>query len=677
MLGGLKRGNESLKKKILGGTALADKTDDPMETRKAQSCSRESQESPREAAVFEAGSSADRLKKVSGRSIVLLSDEDEIHRLGSECFVTPEFVVEKVRYPTETLSIFEKLRPDVLILDMDTPDVSGLDLCREIRALPEGRCLPIVLVSRSEDPQLIRESIWAGATDFMVKPINGLVLRHRLQSFLVASAALEEGRGCTRSSTTPPTELDTGRWMDRLLLFDNLTGLPSRVMFQEVLRTAVARSRRSRRSVAVLYMDINDFREINEKMGHGLGDQLLRDVAGRLVHAVRQCDYVARETRPSDKTAVARMGGDEFLVMLSEIENRDQVEAVARRILDTMLLPFQRNGQDINLTYSIGVAIAEPSLDGKERLVQFAETAMYESKVKGSNNLRLFNESMQFAASRRLEIEANLRQALGRNELELKYQPLVEGQEGKLLGVEALLRWMHPEWGDVPRQDFIPVAEETRLMIPIGRWVLRTACRQLRDWIEEGHPPIRVAVNVSMCQLQDNELAEVVKEVLEETGLEPNLLELEISERGVLSDNIAIAERLGNLRSLGVRLAVDDFGAGQSALGYLKNLPLDSVKIDRSFVRGLPDNGEDGVIISAIIAMAHRLQLNVTAEGVETEEQLSFLRDSRCDEIQGAFFALPMAPEEIRELLLKGAWPFRTRSRQGVLIDGLMESVNR
>ncbi|MFQ5790539.1 MAG: putative bifunctional diguanylate cyclase/phosphodiesterase [Acidobacteriota bacterium] len=592
--------------------------------------------------------------------LLLVSGDPDFRGPGLERFDAAGFEAEGAADGAQGLSQFKLLKPAIVLIEVAGPGTDGLELCGKIRALPDGENTPLLLVSGSDRMDLVARAYELGATDFISKPINWLILKQRVSYLLRATWAFEEcRRSQARLQKARRVAADASEQIERLVHFDSLTGLPNRLLFKEVVRQALARRRRSKRPVAVLYLDVNDFKEINETLGHGLGDGLLKQLAERLRITVRCSDYVARETKADARTAVARMGGDEFLIMLSELDCADHAVKVARRILDAMLSPFVGDENELFLSASIGIAVAPSDGEDVESLIQHAATAMYQGRRRGRGKYQFFAQSMHVAASKKLDLERGLRKAPDRGELYLCYQPMVSGQNRQLVGAEALLRWNHPKRGDLTPCEFIPVAEECGLMVPVGRWVLQTACRQARLWAaNQGLTPMRVSVNVSLCQLREGGLVGTVREVLEETGLSGHLLELELSERGVLLADHATLSQLEALKLLGVRLTIDDFGAGQSVLAYLKKLPLDALKIDRSFIDGLPDDADNEAIVSAIIAMAHRLQLKVTAEGVETKEQASFLSANRCDELQGSFFGMPLPPAELRRVLA----PIREKS---------------
>ena len=427
----------------------------------------------------------------------------------------------------------------------------------------------------------------------------------------------------------------------RLANFDLLTQLPNRTLFEDRLEHAVAVARRNTERLALLFIDLDRFKQVNDSLGHAAGDQLLREVASRLRARVRASD------------TVARLGGDEFTVILEDVEATTEVEAVAEGVIESLSKPYRVEGLEINVTPSVGVSLFPEGGSSAAELMRHADTAMYRAKGEGGNTLEVYHDGMDTQVVRRMRIENELRRALERDELRLHYQPRIDLQTGAVRCVEALVRWDHPEHGLWLPERFIGVAEESGLILPLGEWVLETTCRQALSWREEGID-VRVAVNLSARQFRRGELSATVARVLAETGLPGDCLELEITETTIMADLPMAREALQRLKTLGAYISVDDFGTGYSSLSYLKIFPLDALKIDRSFVRDLGRDPQDEAIVTAITTLAKSLDLAVTGEGVETWEQLAFLRNVGCDEIQGYLVGRPARPEELAEILARG-----------------------
>ncbi|HUQ53733.1 MAG TPA: EAL domain-containing protein [Gammaproteobacteria bacterium] len=424
-----------------------------------------------------------------------------------------------------------------------------------------------------------------------------------------------------------------------LATHDGLTGLPNRVMFTQLLGLSIETARRYGRRLAVLFIDLDRFKVINDTLGHEAGDVLLREVAARLRECLRASDVVAR------------LGGDEFVVLLQEINDPAQAAAVARNILNVVMKPVVILAQECRVTASIGVCLHPDDGQDDQAIMKNADMAMYLAKEEGKNNFQFFTSRMKPHSIERLALEANLRRALELNEFSLHYQAKVNFKSGAITGVEALLRWQNPELGSVSPARFIPLAEETGLIVPIGKWVLRTACAQTVAWQKQGLPPVRMSVNLSMRQMNDEGLVREIEAVLAETGMAPEMLELEVTESTIMHNAERAVRMLTAIKDLGVRLAIDDFGTGYSSLAHLKRFPIDTLKVDRSFIREVPNDAEDKAIAEAIIAMGKTLSLTVVAEGVETPEQQAFLSERLCDEMQGYYFSTPVAAQDFAELL--------------------------
>jgi diguanylate cyclase (GGDEF)-like protein/PAS domain S-box-containing protein len=428
--------------------------------------------------------------------------------------------------------------------------------------------------------------------------------------------------------------------LTHMALHDSLTGLPNRTLALDRLALALARTERHPSSVAVLFLDLDRFKVINDSLGHNLGDQLLVAVAARLREAVR----------PSD--TVARIGGDEFVVVCEDIVGVEDATRIAERIADALSRPFELNDDEVLLATSVGIALSSGPGDTPETLLRDADAAMYRAKETGRNRYEVFDSSMRVEAVERLDLEQALRRALGRSEFRLFYQPVLDMETGTIVGVEALLRWEHPERGLLRPAEFISLAEETGLILPIGKWALQEACRQARRWREADpdRPPLTVAVNLSARQLAQPNVADMVAEALESTGTDPSQVWLEITESILTGDTEATVGALRALKALGVRLSVDDFGTGYSSLLYLKRFPVDTLKVDRSFVAGLGTYPEDTAIVAGVVGLAQTLGLTAIAEGVETEEQRAALRALGCDLAQGYLFGHPEPAENLGEL---------------------------
>jgi diguanylate cyclase (GGDEF)-like protein/PAS domain S-box-containing protein len=424
-----------------------------------------------------------------------------------------------------------------------------------------------------------------------------------------------------------------------LAYHDALTGLPNRLLFNDRLSVAVAQAHRQGYRLAIFFLDVDRFKVINDSLGHSLGDRLLQGVARRLQSSVREGD------------TVARLGGDEFILLLPALNRTEDVAKVAEKILDSLKLPFRLEGRELYVTASMGISLYPDDGGDAEALIKNADTAMYRAKEQGRDNYQLYTPAMNATAVERLALENSLRKAMARDEMELVYQPLLDLGTGRVHGVEALLRWRHPERGLLLPSEFLPLAEITGLILPIGPWVLRTACARARVWQDLGHPHLTVAVNLSARQFQQPDLVAQVKRALEETGLAPRCLDLEITETNAMQNAEAAIHTLRELKTLGVRISIDDFGIGYSSLNYLKRLPIDTLKIDQSFVRDITSDPDDAAIATAVIALAHTLKLRVVAEGVETQEQLAFLAARHCDRMQGYLFSRPLPPQECGEFL--------------------------
>lgn len=428
---------------------------------------------------------------------------------------------------------------------------------------------------------------------------------------------------------------------------DTLTGLPNRALLHDRIGQNIARTRRNGRVMTLLFIDLDRFKNVNDSLGHAVGDQLLKAVAGRLQECTRGTD------------TVARIGGDEFVIVLVDLRHPEESGQIAHKVLDALSEPFAIGGHELHVTPSIGICAYPGDGPDAETLMRNADTAMYHAKEMGRNNYQFFTPEMNAAAQQRLVLENDIRRALERHEFTLYYQPQIDLARGTIVGMEALVRWRHPKRGLIPPSEFIALAEETGLILPLGEWVLREACTQIRRWRDSGHPDLQVAVNLSARQFRREGIVDMLAQVLQNAGIPAQCLELEITEGVIMQHTEEVMRAFERLHGMGVQIAIDDFGTGYSSLGYLKRFPIDSLKIDQSFVRDITTDPDDAAIVTAIIAMAHSLGLEVVAEGVETEQQLAFLSRLRCDKAQGYHFGRPAPAAEFEQLLESQNLPVR------------------
>jgi diguanylate cyclase (GGDEF)-like protein/PAS domain S-box-containing protein len=439
---------------------------------------------------------------------------------------------------------------------------------------------------------------------------------------------------------------------------DTLTKLPNRLLLKDRLKQALASAKQYNRLVATLFLDLDNFKHTNDTLGHDVGDLLLQEVSDRLVKYIRESDSIARVDNIDIETTVARLGGDEFTILLTEIRDAQDAARVAQRILELFKQPFNIKKHKIFITTSIGISLYPYDGDDVDTMLKNADTAMYHAKNLGRNNYQFYKQSMNVAILQRFDLENKLRRALEQREFELYYQPQVEICSSHVVGMEALIRWMHPELGILRPSTFLHLAEETGLIIPISEWMLYQACSRNRAWQNAGFPPVRVAVNISGIHFRQKNFIETVQKILQDTDLEPQYLELELTEKILMQEAEMVMHTLKSLKSLGIRFSIDHFGTGYSSLSYLKRFSADSLKIDRSFVKDLIMHPDDNSLIKAIIALARNLNMKVVAEGVETEQQLAFLSEQGTGVAQGSLFCPPLPADSLTNILQEGKCSF-------------------
>jgi diguanylate cyclase (GGDEF)-like protein len=516
---------------------------------------------------------------------------------------------------------------DAVLTDLNLPDSEGIRTVKRLLAV--RKYVPIVVLSVLSDDEFVLKTVETGAQEYLVKgQVDGAAIVRTIRQAIQRKQA----------------ELK----LRRMAHYDGLTGLANRDQFRKRLEHALTAAARHHGSVGLMMIDLDRFKTVNDGFGHQAGDQLLVTVAQRLRLALRKSDRLAR------------LGGDEFTVILENLRSLEEAEGVAQRVIEAVSEPFVVENHEIYVTPSIGITIYPGDGDTAEILMKNADAAMYEVKGAGRNGYKFFTPSMHERSGELRRMESALRLAIEQDEFVLHYQPRVSLQTGRLQGVEALVRWQRPDTTLIPPSEFIPVAEETGLIISLGEWVMQKALAQVRQWLDSGLPATRVAVNISAQQFRKADLASMIAGALKQAGLGGEYLEVEITESLLMEDTAASVTTLQRLKDLGVSIAIDDFGTGHSSLHYLKRFPIDTLKIDRSFIGNLPNDYDDSTITTAIIGLAHNLGLTVVAEGVETREQVSFLREKHCDEAQGFLFSAALSTTQLTAYLQ------RERGRPGV-----------
>jgi len=552
--------------------------------------------------------------------ILLVEDNEADARLTKDMLAEQRdrFDVVHVDHLSEALRRLRREPFHLVLLDLSLSDSHGLDTLRQVQA--KSPSLPILVLSGLNDEGIALQAVQNGAQDYLVKgQANGDLLARAIRY------AVERKRAEER--------------LIFLAQYDHLTGVANRTLLRDRLLLALARSKRKDQPVGLMFLDLDRFKAINDTLGHDIGDHLLKAVAERLKSCVRQMD------------TVARMGGDEFGILLEAIPSERGLTTLAQRILDTIAQPFVLEGHQVFATVSIGITVYPTDDEDSNNLLKHADTAMYRAKQHGGNTYQFFTPEMQAAVRQRLAMEQALRKGLAKREFVLHYQPFFDLATRTVTGVEAIVRWLSPASGLTMPAHFIPIAEETGLMIPLGAWVLRSACAQAKKWQEAGFPSLRIAVNISDRQFRQRNIASSLSQILHDTGLDPHSLELEFPEGVFMLNTDATTTTLKELKELGVRLSIDDFGAGFSSLSHLKQFPLDTLKIDQSFVRDIPSDPDAAAFVAAIIAMARSLKLTVIGEGVETNAQAAFLAEKGCHVIQGYLCSEPVPPEDLPRLL--------------------------
>ncbi len=569
---------------------------------------------------------------MSEKKTILIVDDQLISRHTFKVLLSSEnYTLVFAKTGKEALEKASKLNPDLMLLDVKMKDMSGFEVCQQLRIDPYLAELPIIMVTALNDRESRLRGIKAGADDFISKPFDHVELCARVHTI----TQLNRYRHL----------VETKKKLSHLMHYDKLTGLPNRQLLINHIHQVLTLPNKTPQSLAVLALNLDSFQIINHSLGHEIGDKILCETAHRLT-----------QTISSNNAMVARLGADEFALMFETKNLVTESTAIAQRLLETISLKMALNTYEIVITASLGISLYPNDSQDPALLLKNAQAAMSRAKAAGKNTYQFFTDDMNKAAIEHLNLANRLRSALAHGELCLYYQPQIELRRGEIIGMEALLRWCPPEKELILPGKFVPVAEEIGLIRDIGEWVLRTACEQNKTWQRAGLPPLRVSVNVSSQQFHSpQKLLEMVKTTLAESGLDPNYLELELTESILLEEEKDnknnILTILHQLREMGVHIALDDFGTGYSSLSYLKRFPVNTLKIDRSFVQDLDQNSDDTVITNTILALAHNLRLSVVAEGVETSEQFLFLQERQCEIIQGYFFSPPLSVEEMTHKL--------------------------
>lgn len=553
--------------------------------------------------------------------VILIADDDPSIRL------VLRHVMEQCHYHVieagtgrEALESTINQVPDLILMDAVMPDMDGFSATEEIKKLSGCKTTPVLMATSLDDDLSIARAFEVGASDYVTKPFNWSVLKHRISRMLFAAEAEHKIR--------------------HLAYHDTLTGLPNRMLFVDRIDQAISRAQREQDQFALMFLDIDHFKVINDSMGHEAGDELLNIVSLRLKEILRKTD------------TVARLGGDEFTIIVEDLEEPEWVISVANNILKELNIPAEINGKEVHIGGSIGIAMYPQDGENFGALLKNADTAMYRAKDMGRQTFQFYASEMSHKAMQRLDLENQIRRALKEEEFIVHYQPKIDLSNNECTGVEALVRWQHPEKGIVQPDDFIPLAEETGLIIQLDEWVMRTACEQFKQWKNSGSQLVNLSVNISARHFHEGGLVSRCKKILTGTLIEAGNLEIELTESALVDNYCNAKDVLNEIHEMGIGIALDDFGTGYASMSYLKEFPFDTVKIDRSFVQDIPDNSENTAIVKAIIQLTRALKLKLVAEGVETEQQKTYLAEHECTYGQGYLWSKPVSAAELEKLIL-------------------------
>lgn len=570
---------------------------------------------------------------------VLVCDDDPTYLLlMEETLSSDNLNVVTATNGVEALKLYFQHKPNIVLLDVHMPKLNGFEVCAEIRKQAYGKDTPILMVTGADDIQSIESAYKHGATDFLPKPIKWPMVAHRVRYML-------------KNSDTFNSLRKSEEKMRHLAYYDALTGLPNRQSFDENLEEAIWFAAKEQQNITIMYIDLDNFKRINDTLGHEFGDKALQKISERICDCVVVKDGISQSLKSNADTEIARLGGDEFMIMLSNTINDNEVKGIADSVMSCISELVSIDDYEVALTPSIGIVMYPRDGVSVTELKKHADVAMYHAKSMGRSGYRFYSESLNQNAMKFLRIEGCLRNALNNNEFTLHYQPQVCLKQNEIISVEALLRWTSPELGNVTPGEFIPVAEDSGTINELGEWVMRTACVQAKKWMDSGMKNFRVSVNLSSIQFKRASLLSMIKRALEESGLPPSLLEIELTESAIMNDVDTNITRLNQIRDMGVAISIDDFGTGYSSLSYLKKFPINTLKIDRSFIITIDTDPDDAAIVEAIIALATTLKLTVIAEGVETKGQLAALSKFKCDIIQGFYFSKAVPAPELTALM--------------------------
>ena len=568
------------------------------------------------------------------KKILVIEDEEFVRENILELLDAEGFDVFGAQNGHIGVDLAKAKMPDLILCDVMMPGLDGYGVLTTIRQDPLMAAIPFIFLTAKAAKADFRQGMELGADDYITKPFTRAELLGAIGTRLRKQAAVEE---------LYHIELQQAKaQLDYLIHNDSLTNLPNRLSLRERFKQVQPTDSNNEQLVTVLCLGIDRFNQINDNLGHAVGDLLIKSVAERLSACV------------GNQNTVARLNADQFAIILATVEHKKEAGNVAQTLLDNLSQTFRLAGQEIFITASLGIAVYPRDGAEVEQLLNHANIAMAKAKEQGGDQYEYYTPAYNIGSADRLVLQSSLRYALERQELVVYYQPQVNLQTGEIVGAEALVRWQHPERGLVSPDKFIPIAEETGLIVPIGEWVLHTACQQVKLWQTEGFPSLRVAVNLSSRQFSQIDLRHQLVQILIATGLDPKYIELELTESMLVQNTEVAIRRLNALKALGVTIAIDDFGTGYSSLSYLQQFPFDILKIDRCFIRNITENANNAAITKAIIEMAKSLNLKLIAEGVETEAELSFVCQHQCDGMQGYLFSRPIPAPEFHQLLMAG-----------------------